>query len=251
MAVNCGKRLLLFVEDGVDEIGGLQGDYEYVRFDRSNLVPAILKAMDYVLSITNILVECHVDPINRRVDFKVALGKIEWGPQLAQLRRLKTKEPQNPQVRLDLAKVLEHSGDRPGAMVELQEAIRLQPHFADAHHELAHMEERNNNLEAALSLFQRALDLNNSAHKHYLCYGKCLYQKAKSITDLTVRAATLDKARRMIEQSVLIGGEPVRAEASRQMFLVEEAMDDIGCQCPPVEPGDIEPPAGKDSAGQE
>jgi hypothetical protein len=48
-ALAAGKRLLLFVENGVPDFGGLQGDYEYIPFDRDNLGEALIQAMDYVL----------------------------------------------------------------------------------------------------------------------------------------------------------------------------------------------------------
>lgn len=47
-AISENKRLLLLVEEGVADIGGLQGDYEYVRFDRSHLYEALPEIIDYV-----------------------------------------------------------------------------------------------------------------------------------------------------------------------------------------------------------
>ncbi|HEV8595762.1 MAG TPA: hypothetical protein VGR51_09560, partial [Thermoplasmata archaeon] len=36
-AVAKNKRLILLKEDGVNSIGGLQGDYEYIEFSRNRL----------------------------------------------------------------------------------------------------------------------------------------------------------------------------------------------------------------------
>jgi len=33
----------LLVEEGVDEIGGIQGDLEYISFNRNNLAPVMVK----------------------------------------------------------------------------------------------------------------------------------------------------------------------------------------------------------------
>jgi hypothetical protein len=58
-ALAAGKRLLLFVENGVGEFGGLQGDYEYIPFDRLNMGEALVQAIDYVLAITSVPMTCH------------------------------------------------------------------------------------------------------------------------------------------------------------------------------------------------
>jgi hypothetical protein len=64
-ALAAGKRLLLFVENGVPDFGGLQGDYEYIPFDRDNLGEALIQAMDYVLAITSIPLTCRVEGPNK------------------------------------------------------------------------------------------------------------------------------------------------------------------------------------------
>jgi hypothetical protein len=69
-ALAAGKRLLLFVENGVPDFGGLQGDYEYIPFDRDNLGEALIQAMDYVLAITSIPLTCRVEGPNK-LHFKI------------------------------------------------------------------------------------------------------------------------------------------------------------------------------------
>ncbi len=44
-AVGKGKRLILLRENGVDSIGGLQGDYEYIEFDRETLADAVIRLL--------------------------------------------------------------------------------------------------------------------------------------------------------------------------------------------------------------
>jgi len=56
-AITAGKRLLLFVEEGVSEFGGLQGDYEFIRFDREDLSSALVQAIDYVFAVTAVRTE--------------------------------------------------------------------------------------------------------------------------------------------------------------------------------------------------
>jgi len=42
-AIAKGKKVILLVEEGVDEIGGIQGDLEYISFNRNNLAPVMVK----------------------------------------------------------------------------------------------------------------------------------------------------------------------------------------------------------------
>lgn len=44
-ALGKNKKLILLMEDGVDSIGGIQGDYEYIQFSRKNLQDAILHVL--------------------------------------------------------------------------------------------------------------------------------------------------------------------------------------------------------------
>ena len=45
-AFSKGKRLVILKEEGVTSIGGLQGDYEYIEFDRGDLVEALIKLVE-------------------------------------------------------------------------------------------------------------------------------------------------------------------------------------------------------------
>jgi hypothetical protein len=45
-AVGKNKKLILFKEDGVGSIGGLQGDYEYIDFSRETLQIALVKLLE-------------------------------------------------------------------------------------------------------------------------------------------------------------------------------------------------------------
>ena len=45
-AIAMDKKLVLIKEVGVQSIGGLQGDYEYLEFDRVHLEGLVLKLID-------------------------------------------------------------------------------------------------------------------------------------------------------------------------------------------------------------
>lgn len=40
------KKLVLLKEEGVDNIGGLQGDYEYIEFSMSDVAEPLLKVLE-------------------------------------------------------------------------------------------------------------------------------------------------------------------------------------------------------------
>jgi len=88
----------LFVEDGVTEFGGLQGDHEYIPFRRDDLAPSLVKAMDYVLAVTSV-------PLRRRVEGNKVLFEIT-GPSgeqgVEELQKAKVKNPRNLTIRSDL-----------------------------------------------------------------------------------------------------------------------------------------------------
>ncbi|MCH7986516.1 MAG: hypothetical protein IH847_08025 [Acidobacteria bacterium] len=54
-AVAKGRKLILLKEAGVDSIGGIQGDYEFVEFSRKNLAPIPIKILQiFDLSINGL-----------------------------------------------------------------------------------------------------------------------------------------------------------------------------------------------------
>lgn len=52
-AVAKNKKLILLKELGINSIGGLQGDYEYLEFERNNLGDLLIRLLEMYLSITS------------------------------------------------------------------------------------------------------------------------------------------------------------------------------------------------------
>jgi hypothetical protein len=50
-AVSLNKRILLYLEEGVQFSPGLQADYEFIRFSRSHLSDALVKSIPYIFSV--------------------------------------------------------------------------------------------------------------------------------------------------------------------------------------------------------
>jgi len=191
-ALAAGKRLLLFVENGVAEFGGLQGDYEYIAFERDNLAEALIHAMDYVLAITSIPLTCTVEGPNK-LHFRIG-AKISPEQQIEELKEFVARHPSNVQGRVELAKLIAETQDRATGVAELRKLANEFSNVSQIHHDLAHQLEKLEDLPGALLSFQRALDLKAGDYRNYRCYGKCLHRYALPLSDAVVKRSSLDKA---------------------------------------------------------
>ncbi len=217
-----------FVEEGVEkDIGGLQGDYEYIRFNRADLADALIRAMDYVLAVTMVPLQCQVDYATNSVNMKLGAPNVSLDGEIKYLTRQKHLQPNDPNVIMTLSDRLEKNNQRDAAISELQALVRSSPQLAEAHHRLAHLLENAGQLDEALLSFQSALDRNTNDYKYNRCYGRCLYQKAKTIPDATARRSTLEKARRLLQRAAVIGGEKHSKEIEADLFLLQEALADF------------------------
>ena len=226
-AIQAGKRLLLFVEEGVEkDIGGLQGDFEYIPFNRADLADALIRAMDYVLAVTMVPLQCQVDYATNSINMKLGAPNVSLDGEIKQLMKQKQLLPNDSNIIITLADRLEKNGQRNIAISELQTLVRNKPQLAEGHHKLAHLFENAGQLDEALLSYQSALDRNTNDYKYNRCYGKCLYQKAKALPDLTARRSTLEKARRLLQRAAVIGGEKYSKEIEADLFLVKEALAD-------------------------
>jgi tetratricopeptide (TPR) repeat protein len=227
-AIQAGKRLLLFVEEGVEQsIGGLQGDYEYIRFNRVDLADALIRAMDYVLAVTMVPLQCEVNYATNSINMKLGSPNVSLDGEIKKLMHQKQLRPNDPNVIMELSAHLEKNNQRNEAISELQALVRSSPQLAEAHHRLAHFFENAGQLDDALLSYQSALDRNTNDYKYHRCYGRCLYQKAKTIPDATARRSTLEKARRLLQRAAVIGGEKHTKEIEADLFLIQEAMADF------------------------
>jgi hypothetical protein len=119
------------------EIGGLQGDYEYIRFNRTDLADALIRAMDYVLAVTTVPLQCQVDQTTNSINMRLGAPNISLESEIIQLRRQKELRPNDPLVVMGLADRLGKNGQRQEGIAELQALVRRSPQLAEAHHRLA------------------------------------------------------------------------------------------------------------------
>jgi tetratricopeptide (TPR) repeat protein len=214
-----GKRLLLFVENGVREFGGLQGDHEYIRFDRGKLGEALIHAMDYVLAITSVPLTRHMDHYH--------FGKVSATEQIDELKKFVKEHPTNVQARVALAKLIDNARGRSAGVAEFKKLAGEFSHASPVHHQLAHALEKAGQLPLALRSFRRALELSPGDYANNRCYGRCLHQHALTLSDLMTKRSSLEKARRLLSRAAVIGGQAKQGQIEGDLFVIDEALREL------------------------
>jgi len=201
LAIAAHKKVLIFVEAGVKDFGGTQGDLEYIKFDRNNFGDALISAIDYVLAVTSVPLQSRVEGNNIHISLGDPTSPRE---KLEQLQKAKTDRPLDVGVRLALATMLQQTGDNIAAIRELEHAKTDFPNNPDVAHQLGHMHHDSGDLSKAISYYEKSIELNSAQPKFYLCYAKALYEKSKNLDKPSRRRPVLDKAKRFLDQGLLI-----------------------------------------------
>jgi hypothetical protein len=244
MAIDLGKPLLLFVEDGVKQIGGLQGDYEYVSFSRDKLHKAYLKTVDYVFSLTSIegspqaSTDTEPGPDELYKACREAQKAGDFEKAITAIRSLLEAAPQNPRYLLDYGRLLTRSGSYSQAINVLQKVTILDSSTGAPYHDLGHAFDHSGKMEDALYNFQRALELDPDVPINYRCYAECLYRKALGMPTGPEKEQTLKKVLRLFENAVRIGGEDVRTHVAGYVLMIQEQLaEGAGIMPPAVQRG--------------
>lgn len=249
-AIDKGKRLLLLVEEGVEEIGGLQGDYEYVRFNRSQFYESIPKIVDYIRSITvsdhPITISISNSEFPDMQSIQEHLKKESANPQafveitrrLQQTGRFADAErilleglglyPENPEIKYHLANVVRRNNKPEYSKQIFEELITKDPSADRLHHNFAHLlEEDMGDIDGALNHFQKALDIRPNS-ENFRCYGICLYRKAMSIENDIVRKQTFKKAKRLLENAKRVQDSDAKDDKGIEAFIlnIESCLDE-------------------------
>jgi hypothetical protein len=217
-AISLGKRLLLFVEDGVSDFGGLQGDHEYIPFKRVDFGRSVIQAMDYVLSITRTPFEVSTSGGNISVKFGPSQSPDQM---LERYRALVKARPSDVESRATLAKILLDT--RPGdseTVEQYKTLVAEKPLTHDFQHNLGHAYENSGDLASACRHYELALACNGAGAKSFLCYGKCLYRYGLAQAPRK-RKAAIAKARNALVQAMSSGEESMKRQALPILFLID------------------------------
>lgn len=117
LAEALGKKLILLKEAGVGQIGGMQGDYEYIEFDRAALHKSAIRLMQTIWSLN---------------PAKMTLNR--HGPTLSPevLQAAIAANPQEPSLRVALASHQMTTGRLDAAQRELQEVLSVHADYVPA-----------------------------------------------------------------------------------------------------------------------
>ena len=233
-----GKQLLLLKETGVISIGGLQGDHEYVEFDREALDVTAVKLIQTVWSLNP-----------GRVQFST-----EGGLQMSSdaLEAAVAATPQEPGVRLvlvqqrlkigqigaairEIEKILDQFPDYAPALHEKVNALRkcgsnddarevvdtllkANPADAMAHHQLAHLLDAGGDIPGARREFERAQNCDPGGAHHFRCHGDLLFRTAMN------NQRSLEKARQIINVACELGGEAAVSHFKGHLAEIERRL---------------------------
>jgi tetratricopeptide (TPR) repeat protein len=218
-----GKRVLIFVENGVKEFGGMQGDLEYIPFDRENFGDALLKATDYILAVTSVPVQSRVD--GNSVHITIGDNK-QPQERITDLQKLKALRPRDVSIRLSLAQLFAETGDPTAALRELEYAKTDFPNHADVIHQLGHHHQKGGDLAKAIACYEQSIELNSAHAKYYLCYAKALYEQHKTADGSNKKREVLERAKRFLTQGSSLSAEPnLQKEIGSYLFLTTEALN--------------------------
>jgi tetratricopeptide (TPR) repeat protein len=224
LAITQNKKLLLFVEEGVSEIGGMQGDHEYIEFDRKHFGSALIRATDYVMSVTTLPLGIKVDQPGQ-ISLTFA-GVKSPESQIEELTKYVDANPSNYGAKLNLAKALSGLADHGKADMIFNELITKFSYNADVVHEYAHHLQRKGDLKNAMHNYEKALEINPTVYKNYKCYGVCLLNYAKQLNS-EERNAILQKARGIFGRAKDIGGTHSVKEVEGYQFMIEQGMSEL------------------------
>lgn len=246
-AISAQKRLLLLVEEGVEDFGGLQGDYEYVKFNREHFYEALPKIVDYIISFTTVSVSTfHNADIREANNIDYFLQQISRGTasediyvQVAKIYRVNRNFqaaekiltqglgvfPDSFEIKHALANTLKFLDRLEDSRSLFLQLINLQPENPSVHHNFAHFLERIGELDKALEHFQLALDL-EPISINFKCYGKCLYKKAMSLGNETIKKETLKKAKRLFLNAQKLGDEKLKKELEGFLIHIDTLLEE-------------------------
>lgn len=226
-AINAGKPLMLFVEEGVD-IGGMHADHEYIPFTRDDLAGAYVKAFEYLLELSGIRLTISSNgPGNIHLRFEGEY--LTPQAQLSRIDALIKRSPANYDLVGRRADLLLQVGDRPEAERLLEDAVKSNPRAYDLVMRLATIKYEDKHYSEAIELYEKALMLRPGSCKSYCQYGRCLVAEGRGLRDHTERAAKLKEAKQLICQAIELAEKSKCSgldSARQNLNLAEMGLDD-------------------------
>jgi tetratricopeptide (TPR) repeat protein len=219
-AQTLGKKLILIKENGISQIGGMQGDYEYVSFNRNELHKAAIKLMQMIWSInpgkinmsrngpvgiSNDLLRTAIESQPQEPGLRLMLAQQEAAAgridaALREIESVLSKYPNYLPARLELIKGWMGLGKIDESLLEVERILKSNPFDSNAHHQMGHILERKQKLIEAENAFRKAIDCNPGDPNNYKCLGMLIFRTAeKNVT-------RLKEAQELFDMQIEIGG---------------------------------------------
>jgi tetratricopeptide (TPR) repeat protein len=230
-----GKKLILLKESGIAQIGGMQGDLEYIEFKRDALHHAAIRLIQTIWSlnpskmtlsrnmpfpINQDLLDAAIAAHPEEPSLRLALAQVHAsaGRHDAAVRELQTilsTYPNFGQARSELSKALQQMGKDDEAATEVDHALKSNPFWGDAHHQKAHCLERASDIGSAISEFRTAINCEPGKANNYRCLGKLLFRVADNL-------ARVREAKEALETAIKLGDDAVGKECRPFLEAVEK-----------------------------
>jgi hypothetical protein len=230
-AEGLGKKLILLKETGVVQIGGMQGDYEYIEFDRGALHKAAVRLLQTIWSLnpgkisltrnnppgmSPELLEAAIaaqpnEPMLRIMLAQQYAGMGRQSASVKELRGVVSQYPGFAAARVELVKALRGLGQFQEAKAEVEQLLRVHPFHGEGYHQKAHILEASGDIDGATNAYQQAIDSEPGKAHHFVCLGKLLFRTAGRDRN------RLSDAGAALETAISLGGE--KHEADCRPFL--------------------------------
>lgn len=232
------KQLILLKESKVRRVGGIQGDWEYIEFDRECLHRSVIKLIQMIWAIspgkltfgTNEPPQLSMDwleasiammPNEPALRLQLAQQKIRRGQFDSGLRHIEeilATFPGFAPALCEKAKGLGSLGRKQEAEQIVKQVLLGNPANADAHHQLAHLLQDRGETEEADKEFQLASDCEPGQCRHYVCHGKLLFLSGGQDSERLARAKYL------FNVAAEVGGEAVMKQVKAHVDAIDRRL---------------------------
>jgi tetratricopeptide (TPR) repeat protein len=231
------KKLVILREEGVVDFGNLQGNLEYIAFNRQELHLATIKLLQTLSSLNPNRMRIGSDKALTQVDalriavdanpsepmLRVALASALKGrgmlkAALDSIDEVLTTFPDLPSAILAKAQILRLNGQHSEAHEILSNLALMYPSDANIHHELAHLFADQGNAVEAQRAFERAADCQPTHIRHLECLANFLLQTGSR------NERKLKKAVQLCDEIKQIGDATSASKAEKLLIAIKSRM---------------------------
>ena len=233
-----GKKLILLKEKGVADIGGLQGDLEYIEFVRDTIHTSAIKLLQIIWSLnpgkmtfsSNQRAEMSLEVLEAAVTatpdepglrVMLAQQKVAKGQVAAALRDLDgvlDLYPDFVPALHEKVKGLRSCGRKEDARKIINKLLTSNPSDAMGHRQLAHILDDAGDTAGALDAYERAEDCAPGVAHHFVCHGKLLFRTAR------YNRRSIEKSRKVLKVAADLGGPKTKEDLAGHFLAIKKRL---------------------------